>query len=593
MRLHTSLAAVVATLPLLPAAVLVPAAVAATPVSTPDDTERPVAMRADLAIGSVTLYRGRAAVTREGSVDLDAGLYELRVGPLPASADLESVQARIGGGAGLLDVKTETVARPAPTSDNPRVREALARVEAAEAAKSDLERRLANNAAAQKTVDSIAAKAASDASQSLGGGLDPERLRAQLAFIEDERERLTAAQAELSRGLRAAAGELDAAQRALADAGGAPPTERFALVTVAVPDAGKVPVAVTYLVRDADWTPSYTVRGDPEAGTLVLEFDAVVRQATGEDWDEVALVLSTAVPTRAANPARVEPVYLEIVEPMPDEAYGFLGGGSGGAEFGIALNRAEPMAAPGAPMMDAAPMEKSDRARRAMADASAGGTGPAAEYRIPRAFTAASDAAAEARTRVATIDAKPDFTLVAKPVVDQSVYLRADFRNESPYLLLPGQARMYLGADSIGRTTIGETPVGGEVELWFGKEPRVTVKRELVSRKSSESGVFSKSKEISREYRIELANTLARAVDVEVWDRVPVSRSADARIEIREISPALSEDAQYLKDARPQGLLKWTVALPARDAGEPKPVAISWRTRLSWPDGKLLEGDVD
>lgn len=587
MRTHTLIAALV-----LSTTMLAPAAADPAPRARPDDTERPVAMRADLAIRGVTLYRGRAAVTREASIDLDAGLFELRVGPLPASADLESVQARLGGGAGLLDLRTETVVRPAPTSDSPRVREALAALEAAKLAQADLERRRANNLAAQRTIDSIAAKAAGDASQALGAGLDPEKLRAQLQFIESERDRLTADAADLEGSIRRAAGAVAAAQSALDAAGGAPPVERFALVTVAVPDAGKVPVAVTYLVRDADWTPNYTVRGDPDAGTLSLEFDAVVRQATGEDWNEVELVLSTAVPTRAANPGRVQPIYVDLLEPVPLESSGFGGGGSGG-ELGIAYNRAEPMAAPAAPMMDAAPMEKSERARAAMADASAGGTGPAAEYRIPRAFTAASDARAEARTRVATIAARPEYTLVAKPVVDSSVYLRADFRNESPYLLLPGAARMYLGSDSIGRASIAETPVGGMLELWFGKEPRVTVKRELVSRKSGETGVFSKSEEVLREYRIELANTLARAVEVEVWDRVPVSRNADLRFDLKDVSPALSTDPQYLKDARPQGLLKWRIALPARGEAEAKPVAIGWRTRLSWPAGKIVAGDED
>ena len=78
--------------------------------------------------------------------------------------------------------------------------------------------------------------------------------------------------------------------------------------------------------------------------------------------------------------------------------------------------------------------------------------------------------------------------------------------------MLPGQARIYLGNDSIGTASLGEIPAGGELELWFGKEPRVTAKRELVSKKASESGLFSKSKGVDREYRISLVNTLSRSV---------------------------------------------------------------------------------
>lgn len=559
-----------------------------------DDTDRPVAMRVDLAIKEVTLYRGRAAVTRAGSQPFNPGLYELRVGPLPESADLDSVQARIGTGGRLLEVKTETVVKPAPGSDTPRIREALARVEAAQAKVADVERRVANNLAAQKTIDSIAAKAASDASQAVGAGLDPEKLRGQLAFIETERDRLTSTLLALRKETKDAAGELAAANDALNAAGGAPPVERFALVTIAVPQAGDVPVGVTYLAGNASWQPSYTVRGDPDRGTLSLEFDAVVTQATGEDWSEVALRLSTAQPTRSANPRDISPTYVDIFEPPPPTV-GFRGRDM----------------APGAPMtamaeaMDAPDNrpagpgggsggEKGKRFAGYAADANVGGTGPAVEYGLPRPFSAASDANAERRTRVATVDSKPDFTLVARPLVDGDVYLRAKFRNESAYLLLPGQARMYLGADSIGRTALGETPVGAEVELWFGKEPRVTVKRELVAKKNTESGLISKSKGIDREYRITLENTMSRAATVELWDRVPVSRNEDVKIELRDLSPALATDERFVRDDRPQGLLKWMVALPARDgASDAKRTTVSWKTRTTWPDGKQITGDAD
>ena len=574
-----------------------PAPVAPHATALRDDTIAPVPSRTELSISSVTLYRGRAAVTRSGTTALTQGLHELRVGPLPEYADLDSVQARVGTAARLLDVKTETVARPAPTSDNPRVRAALEAVEESRLALTEIDRRLTNNAASTKLVDSIAAKTASDASQAVGGTLDPEKLRGQIAFIEGERDRLTRAAAELTASRVKAVGELQARERALADAGGAPPIERFAVVTVAAPEGGSVPISITYLVANATWEPAYTVRGDLEAGSLAIEFDAMIRQATGEDWTDAAVVLSTAQPTRAANPRMVAPAYLELLDPskpkLPPPSVGLRPGGAGGAV-------AEMPMAPGALMADAAGSGSNEYGARAKAletlsaDASVGGGGAAVEYRIPRTITAASDASAERRTRVATIDAKPNFTLVAQPLVDADVYLRARFVNESPYILLAGRARMYLGSDSIGSAAIGEIPVGGELDLWFGKEPRVTAKRELVSKKASESGVFSKSKGLDREHRISLLNTLPRAVDIEVWDRVPVSRDEGAKVELRDLSPALATDERFMQDSKPQGLLKWTLSLPARkDGADAAPTLIRWKTRTTWPESMMLVGDAD
>lgn len=566
----------------------IPVATAAAHAPVQDGDElTPIPSRAELPITAVSVYRSRAAVTRSANCALAQGVHELRVGPLPEFADLDSVQARIGAGGKLLDVKTETAALPAPSSDNPRVREALEAVEKARAELAEVDRRIANNTASSKLIDSIAAKTAADASQALGGALDPEKLRAQIAFIEGERNRASGEGLELAKTRVKAAGELAAREKALAAAGGAPPIERYALVTVAVPQGGAVPVSLTYLVGNATWSPAYTVRGDPTAGTLAIEFDAVVKQATGEDWKDVALVVSTAQPTRAANPRGIGPIYVDAFDPSQPPA----------------TAAPAPMMAVDAPVTgseagDSAGnvrmMRKAGAIESLARDAEVGGSGAAVEYRLPRTFSAPSNANGERRTRVANINGKPTFTLVARPLVESDVFMRARLVNESGFILLPGQARMYLGSDSIGTAALGEIAVGGELELWFGKEPGVTVKRELVSKKASESGVFSKSKGIDREYRISLTNTLGRAVEVEVWDRAPVTRNEQVKVELTGISPALATDAKYLKDERPQGLLKWTMQLPARAAGkEAAPVTIAWKTRVVWPEALYLSGDMD
>jgi len=571
-------AALLATLALPPVALAVAAAVQDT------DALKPIASRVELPITAVTVYRSRAAITRAASRDLAQGVHELRVGPLPESVDLDSVQARIGAGGKLLDLKTETSALPAPSSDNPRVREALEAVEKARAELAEVDRRIANNAASTKLIDSIAAKAAADASQAIGGALDPEKLRGQIAFIEGERNRLSANSLELAKLRVKAAGELSAREKALAAAGGAPPAERFALVTVAVPEGGSVPVALTYLVGNATWKPAYTVRGDPAAGALGIEFDAVVKQSTGEDWTDVALALSTAQPTRAANPRGIAAIYVDVVDPNEPRAVQAMATPAPGAPTEADNYYAN------ATMMRMTANELNSMSR----DAEVGGSGAAVEYRLPRTFSAPSDSGGERRTRVANIAGKPTFTLVARPLVESDVFMRARLTNESGYVLLPGQARVYLGSDSIGTASLGEIAVGGEIELWFGKEPGVTVRRELVSKKASESGLFAKSKGIDREYRILLVNTLPRAVEVEIWDRVPVSRNEQLKVELSAVAPALATDAKYLKDERPQGLLKWVLPLAARAAGtEASPTTVSWKTRTVWPDGLMLSGDAD
>ena len=62
-------------------------------------------------------------------------------------------------------------------------------------------------------------------------------------------------------------------------------------------------VALTYLVGGSSWTPVYEARADEGSNAVDFSTWATVSQATGEDWSQVELVLSTAVPSQNTSPA--------------------------------------------------------------------------------------------------------------------------------------------------------------------------------------------------------------------------------------------------------------------------------------------------
>ena len=59
---------------------------------------------------------------------------------------------------------------------------------------------------------------------------------------------------------------------------------------------------IRYMVDQATWDPSYNIRADGKGGVKV-EYDASIQQQSGEDWTNVAMTLSTASPSLAANAA--------------------------------------------------------------------------------------------------------------------------------------------------------------------------------------------------------------------------------------------------------------------------------------------------
>jgi hypothetical protein len=64
---------------------------------------------------------------------------------------------------------------------------------------------------------------------------------------------------------------------------------------------GGATVSLTYVVRRARWTPSWDVQLDPEKNVVTVSLAGLVTQQSGEDWENAALTLSTAVPLAAVK----------------------------------------------------------------------------------------------------------------------------------------------------------------------------------------------------------------------------------------------------------------------------------------------------
>jgi len=66
-------------------------------------------------------------------------------------------------------------------------------------------------------------------------------------------------------------------------------------------EAAEVELSLTYMVPNASWTPLYDIRAaiaenHKTNSSVHLQYRASIYQGTGEDWNDVALVLSTASP---------------------------------------------------------------------------------------------------------------------------------------------------------------------------------------------------------------------------------------------------------------------------------------------------------
>jgi uncharacterized protein (TIGR02231 family) len=546
------------------------------------DADIPMQQASDRgAIRAVTLYPDRAAVTREVRVRLDQGLWTVRIPELPASVVRDSLQARVRGSARLLGVEF-SAERQADFASSPEGTALAERVR-------DLRRRAGNLAqdrsaleAHEKLVDEVGIRPTAGAlPDGAAQPIDLKSVERQLEAIAAEKARILEESRRLADEKDAADRELAVAEGQLAARGGADRVERAAVVVLSVPEAGMAEIDLTYLVGRAGWAPAYAIRSEADRSKVSVEYDAMVVQQTGEDWRDVRLSLSTAEPTRASSPPPVAPWFVDVVVPVPVA----MPSTSVAMEFAPAAAAPEPMA-PGAPNEGGAfgNAEVERELLELAADANVIDAGIAVSFELPRPVTLVSDAAKRQRTRIGTVSPETAFGYVAAPILAERVYLRGTLRNASAFQLLPGRAQVFMGGEFVGETQVPSVAPQGEFRVWFGPDPAISARREVLSKVTGASGLFGGAELTTWNNRITVSNGTGRDVTVEVLDRRPVSRNEKVEAKLASAKPALSADKAYVSERQPQGILRWDLPVPAGAQG-PKAATVTWTVELVRPNG--------
>src|SRR6185436_11187390 len=84
----------------------------------------------------------------------------------------------------------------------------------------------------------------------------------------------------------------------------------------------KARLRVRYLVDGASWTPSYSFRTDGDRKNVTVEYYASVQQMSGEDWNDVSMTLSTALPSLVATPPTLAELTISLQPTLAARAGG-------------------------------------------------------------------------------------------------------------------------------------------------------------------------------------------------------------------------------------------------------------------------------
>lgn len=537
---------------------------------------------AESEIKAVTIYTGRAKVTRAAVVQVPAGAHTLVFKNLPAALLADSLRAE---GKSKASVKFGAVAHKQVMSaqlTSEREKELNAKLETlqdqaaqAQAEKSGIE---ANRSFLQSLGKQAALRADEDIAEI---DLKPDQWSAAAQAIQSGTAEAAKASLALDVRLREINREMYRIQNeiALLRTGG---RSTYAVTVPFESDkAAQLTVELSYQVPNASWTPLYDARLETEGkGSLQLTQFGSVSQRTGEDWTGVALTLSTAQPQRGASLPDLQPMWVDVYEAR----FARGGGMAMPAQKTMMMQNiisSEMEMGAGAAMDMAAPMSPPEEKRAAFARAEINTGGFVSEYKIPGPATVLADGT-ETKLMVGDFDVASKIEVHVKPQLSGEAYLvaRSKLKGDSP--ILPGMVNLFRDGAYVGQSSIRLLRPDEDYDFYFGVDDQVSVKRKVLKDEKKEEGVITRDNVLERNYATEIQNLHKESVSVVVKETAPAPRNEKIRLEL--LKDATTQGYKDNSD-NIKGMLYWEFPLEPK---EKKILKLGWT--LSWPKDMQLSG---
>ncbi|WP_296223528.1 DUF4139 domain-containing protein [Ralstonia sp. UBA689] len=484
-------------------------------------------------ITEITLYPDSATIVRTTSVAPGARSVELTC--LPPTFDADSLRVEGDNSIRVGDVRVETM----PSEGSGCTKTALeTQIRTLQDQRTALDVQIKANALSASYLKAVSERTGGDGRapatdfSTLGRATDALTRNAQEVFTRQEQ--LQKRDAELK-------ARLDALQQTH---GSGSSTLRTVRIAVAAPRGGEL--RVSYQTSRAGWRPAYQASVDSVRSSVIVERQATIAQATGEDWRGVRLRLSTGQPRN--RPRGPEPYAWQLaIEPPP---------------------QAKPYPAAPAAAMAPAPiaMEKvlTREARNSsdntpLFDVNTVQTAFATEFEVPTTVELPSDAQKVTFTLASeTLPAK--LTARSTPRMDTSAYLIATL--DRPQGIWPaGTLQLRRDGAVVGTTQWNPAGEDQKVTLPFGRDDLVTVVVETPKTFQRSVGLLDNRNERQLGALYTVRNRHRDAIDVQILEATPVSQSDDIKVRATFAPEPAKRDWEH----RP-GVIAWEQTIPAGES---------------------------
>ena len=505
----------------------------------------------------VTVFTSGAQVTRTATAQVAAGQSEVRIMGLSPYIDSKSVQVKAKG-SGLTIMSVSQQKNYVEKSQTDKEVEALKKQKDDISTKISIER--TNNEVADAELSFI------QANQTITGAdqsLSIATLKQTNDYYRERIKTLKLQKLDTDKKIAELEKQKTAIDKQINELNGRKNDEATGMIVVKLNAAAATNCSfeISYVVRNASWTPAYDIRVNSVDEPVQLVYKADIRQNTKEKWDNVKLTLSTANPN-VSGEAPVLSSY--ILKERPQMA------------FGAAKRSYKPMmmakSVANETMMDAAmPMELEEEAAAPQVVQSDNMTTKEFKIKMPYTLNSSNQSS---QVEIENYKLKATFEYYCAPKLDKDAFLMANVTDWVKLNLMSGDASLFFENTFVGKTRIESTRQNDTLKLSLGRDKSILVTREAVKDYTSTKTLSSK-REVERGWKISVKNNKKTAIKLAVHDQMPVSGQSDIEV------TSLGTDGASKNETT--GELVWKMDL---NAGEKKDV--TFRYKVKYPKDKNI-----
>lgn len=529
-------------------------------------------------IVAVTVFPSGAEVTRVGAINVQQGEHVLVLNDLPANTVVDSIRVTAKATAdlqiGSVDARKVFVTSAEAASADVRRKELEDTLHRLRDQQDDLNAAIQ---AAQTQADLIAnlAQLPTRPAPAAGSAAQTD-WREVLSVISSASADAQRTRSDAKKQLRDLKIQIADTRKELAKL--APAKQRRTEVKIFVAAAAPLEsdVTVRYQVPNASWTPYYDARlisGD-KAIKPKLDFirRASITQTTGENWDQIALTLSTTRPKAGASAPKLRPMTVDYRRPPSVGTMSMAPPVAEAIEHGAFMDQAKEARPKGRLAGRARAKKKVARAAAKPKTARVVNAPFQALYQVPGRLDIPKTGEAK-RVVIAQETAEPKLVVRTVPKRDAKAYLYAKFVVPDGSPVLPGRVSLFRDGTFVGVGRMPALASGEDHDLGFGIDDAVRVRHAIEQEKRGETGLISTSRTDNRSYKITVKNLHERAIDVIIEDQIPSSKNDEIQVAMTgNLKPSRTD----VDDRR--GVVAWDMRLAP---GEER--AFSFGYRVTWP----------